>query len=109
MINFGLVFFFKLQELKRLNKKKTLSHFSLSHSRSQDARKLVRASVIETLRSVAETKAGIETLVDELCSRLLSNENRFPSNEKPVSGNLVSAQSLNNVSAAPDVVDLAQK
>lgn len=91
------------KELKRLNKKKSPRHLS----RSVDTHKLVRASVIETLRSVAETKAGIETLVDELCDRLHSNEKTTLS--LPGTKSLIAAQSLNNVSVACGVVDLAQK
>ncbi|KAI5747854.1 hypothetical protein M8J77_019203 [Diaphorina citri] len=106
------------KELKRLNKKSSSHHYhSRHHTRGVDSHKLIRASVIETLRSVSETKAGIETLVDELCDRIHSNEKStsVPSNETRYHSNdekdatLPAAQSLNNVSVESGLVDLAQK
>ncbi|XP_026677473.1 uncharacterized protein KIAA0232-like [Diaphorina citri] len=106
------------KELKRLNKKSSSHHYhSRHHTRGVDSHKLIRASVIETLRSVSETKAGIETLVDELCDRIHSNEKStsVPSNETRYRSNdekdatLPAAQSLNNVSVESGLVDLAQK
>ncbi|KAL1460501.1 hypothetical protein WDU94_012478 [Cyamophila willieti] len=104
------------KELKRLNKKSSHHHYRSSHclassrQRCLDPHRLIRASVIETLRSVAETKdSGIETLVDELCDRLHSNEKsgNAASSESVTTTPLSTAQSLNNVSLG--VVDLAQK
>uniref|UniRef100_A0A8D8UT36 Uncharacterized protein KIAA0232 n=1 Tax=Cacopsylla melanoneura TaxID=428564 RepID=A0A8D8UT36_9HEMI len=106
------------KELKRLNKKSTYHHYRSSHcltssrQRCLDPHRLIRASVIETLRSVAETKdSGIETLVDELCDRLHSNErsgcHSNASSESAAATPLSTAQSLTNVSLG--VVDLAQK
>lgn len=89
------------KELKRLSRKS-------KHSKNVDTQKLIRASVIDCLRSVSEYEVGIESLVDELYAKLNTKElhSIVASTNQQV---LQTLTNDSNTSSAPSSSDLAQK